>query len=110
MSVENLMTQVVTLRSPTGETRDEIGGSVATYSTLQTLMYLEPTTGRESSQDRNTPIGDWLGFGLADVDFTSWAQVVYGSHVFDIIAPPRLMTNPRSQVASHYELSLQEVT
>lgn len=121
MSLTALMNQTVTLRSPSGETRDGIGGSEPTYSTQSTLMYLEPTrggtagasafsSGREINMERNTPIGDWLGIGDATLDWTSWSQVVYGSHVFDIIAPPRYMPNPRLGTISHVELSLQEVT
>lgn len=117
MSVAALMRQSVTLRTPAGQTQDAIGEATTTYEELVTLMYLEPGRGRssfgggrEDLVDRNTPIGDWVGIGRADVDFTSWSQIVYGTHTFDIIAPPRPVFNPTQDVVSHVELSLQEVT
>ena len=119
MSLAALMNQLVTLRTRSGETRDDIGGAVLTYTTTTTFMYLEPThggqtsgfgAGKEANVERNTPIGDWLGLGDPDLDWSSWDQVVYGSRVFDIIAPPRYMPNPRLGTISHVELSLQEVT
>lgn len=110
MSVEALMTQPVTLRKPTGETRTAIGGSVPVYATIETLMYLQPTTGHEDAQDRGTPIGDWTGIGRADVDFGAWDQIMYGAHLFDIIAPPEPAHDPRAGVTSHVKVRLQEVT
>ena len=117
MSVEALMVHTVTLKAPSGVTRNAIGEAFATFDTLQTTMYLEPTrgstqafaAGREDRADRNTPVGDWLGLGRLDVDWHSWQQIVYGAHTFDIIAPPRVMPNPRLGTLSHVELSLQEV-
>lgn len=110
MSVESRMTQSVVLRTPNGEVRDGIGGSEPTFSMMTTLMYIEPRHGKEQSADRNTPIGDWLGLGRRDVDFDSWDQIVYGDHVFDIVAPARPFYNPTTRVVSHIELDLQEVT
>lgn len=110
MSVEALMTQAVTLRKPTGETRDAIGGSVPTYTTFETLMYLQPTGGKEEAQDRNTPIGDWTGIGRADIDFGSFDQIMYGVRTFDIVAPPEPAPNPRAGATSHVKVRLREVT
>lgn len=118
MSVEALMTCVVTLRKQSGETQSDTGEATLTYTSLATTMYLEPShggggssfiAGREDMANRNTPIGDWFGIGRVADDFGSWDQIVYGEHVFDIIAPPRPFGNPRTQVTSHVELSLQEV-
>jgi hypothetical protein len=110
VSVESLMTQAVTLQVPSGDARDAIGGSVDTYTETATVMYLEPTRGREDMENRNTPIGDWFGVGKASDPFASDVRIVYGDHTFDVIAPPRLFHDPLTGVASHYELSLQEVT
>ncbi len=110
MTVESMMTQPVTLRTPNGETRDAIGGSTPTFATMSTLMYLEPRKGTEERADRNTPIGDWLGVGRKDVDFDSWDQILYGAQVFDIVAPARPFYNPTTRALSHIELDLQEVT
>lgn len=118
MSVEALMTQAVTLRTPSGETRDAIGGSTPTYTEEQTVMYLEPGhgagtafgVGREDMANRNTVIGDWFGVGRADVAWDAWQQVVYGSHVFDIVEATKPFTNPRTGQDSHVLVALQEVT
>jgi hypothetical protein len=109
MSVEDLMTQPVTLRTPAGETRGSAGSSETTYTTTTTTMYLEPTDGFDIRTNRDTPIGDWRGYGRAGVDFTAWQQIVYDGRVLDIVAPPRLLTNPRLQIPSHWEINLQEV-
>jgi hypothetical protein len=104
------MTQSVTLRTPSGDIRDGIGGSTPTYASMSTTMYIEPKTGTEEMADRNTPIGDWLGIGRKDVNFDSWDQIVYGTHVFDIVSPVRPFYNPTTLVISHIEMDLQEVT
>lgn len=103
------MTQPVVLQRPNGETQDGIGEPTITYAERTTVMYLQPRSGREAKQDRNTPIGDWRGVGRIDVDFTSWSRVLYAGHVLDIVAPPRLVHNPSRNGASHYSLDLQEV-
>jgi len=119
VSVESLMVYEVTLRSLADADRDPIGGVIPLYDEESTTMYLEPghgsrgafTSGREDMTDRNTPIGDWFGVGLASVSWDSWQQIVWESHTFDIIAPPRPFGNPREGgETSHVELSLQEVT
>ena len=109
MSIEALMNQPVTLRTPSGGTRDEIGGLIPGYTTLTTTMYIEPKSGKEDMADRNTPIGDWLGVGRKEITFENWDQIVYGSHVFDIVSPIRPYWDPVRQVLSHYEMDLQEV-
>lgn len=108
MSVEALMIQEVTLRTLT-DPGNEIAGTDPTYTTGDTLMYLEPRSGREHLEDRNTPLGDWFGVGYASVAWDSWDQVLYGNHVFDIIAPPRPMFDPLTAANSHVELDLQEI-
>lgn len=110
MSIEALMNQPVTLRSLSGYTRDTIGGAEPTYTETSTTMYLEPRAGREQMQDRNTPIGDWLGVGRASIAWDSTNQIVYGLHVFDVVAPPRTFYDPVTGIDSHVELDLQEVT
>jgi hypothetical protein len=119
MSVESLMVHEVTLLSQSGETQSSSGEVTVTYSSAATTMYLEPTrggaaggswgAGREEDADRNTPIGDWLGIGRADIDWDSTQRITYNEHTFDVIAPPRYMPNPRLGTISHVELSLQEV-
>jgi hypothetical protein len=108
LSIETWLTQAVTLRQRTGETVSDRGVSTPTYSTLETLMYLEPRQGDEDEENRNTGIGDWLGIGLASVPFANWDQVVYGSVVFDIVAPPRPFEIPGAGV-DHIELDLQQI-
>lgn len=116
MTLAALLNQTVTLRSPSGETRDEIGGSSRTFTEATTQMYLEPGSGtgrggggEEQQPDRQTPIGDWFGVGLASVDWDSWQQVVYGDHVLDIVAPPRPFVRGLTGVEDHVELDLREV-
>lgn len=104
------MNQSVTLRTPTGDPGNTIAGTETTYTEATTTMYLEPRSGREDTPNRNTPIGDWLGVGLASVDWDSWQQVVYGVHVFEIVAPPRPFYDPLLGADHHVELDLQEVT
>lgn len=110
MSVESLMVQAVTLRVPAGETQDAIGGPTESYTESATVMYLEPVRSREVLENRNTPIGDWIGYGKATDPFDSQVQVVYDGRTLEVIGPPRLMFNPRVGAASHYEMVLQEVT
>lgn len=110
MTVESRMTQSVTLRTPNGEVRDGIGGSQPIFASMTTTMYIEPKSGTEDRANRNTPIGDWLGLGRKDVDFDSWDQIIYGTHVFDIVSPARPFYNPTTLALSHLEMDLQEVT
>lgn len=110
MSVESLMVQPVTIQIPASETRDAIGGVEDTYDTVDTVMYLEPTTASEDMENRNTPIGDWIGFGKISDPFTSEVRIVYGPHTFDVIEGPEPMFNPRIGADSHYEMTLREVT
>ncbi len=118
MTVESLMVHEVTLLTQSGESQNEIGEVAVTYSELETTMYLEPTrgggtgfsAGSEEDAERNTPVGDWLGLGRADIDWDSTQRVIFGEHTFDVIAPPRYMPNPRLDTISHVELSLQEIT
>ena len=109
MDIEMVLNQPVTLRTPNGAVRDEIGGATTVYATTTTTMYLEPKSGKEDMAGRNTPIGDWLGVGRKEVNFENWDQIVYGEHVFDIISPIRPYWNPITQALSHYEMDLQEV-
>jgi hypothetical protein len=108
VSVEAVMTQAVTLRRLSGETRTAIGSSVAVYDTAATTMYLEPRSGNETEADGNFGVGDWLGIGRNTVDFDHWDQVVSGSTTFDIVAPVRPMYHPGVGV-SHIEMDLREV-
>lgn len=108
MSVEDLMTLPVTLRTRDGETRSSIGSSEPTFASLDTLMALEPRSGREEANDGDIPIGDWVGAGNKDIDFKSWAQVIWGEHTFEILSVMPGM-NLRTGELSHYELDLQEV-
>jgi hypothetical protein len=112
VSVEELLTQAVTLRRLSGETRSPTGASEPTYETTTTVMYLEPKLegSSEAEGDRNTGIGAWLGVALASDDFDHWDQVLYGGKVLDITAPLRPMWDPRAGAVSHVELDLREVT
>lgn len=110
MTVDSLMTESVTLLALTGETRDEIGGSVRTETTTTTTAYLEPRSGSEDEADRNTEMGDWLAFLPADVALTGWDRLMHGTRVFDVVAPPRPVYNPRVSAVSHVEVDLREVT
>lgn len=110
--IEDLMVHAVTLRKRDGENRNSVGGSTPTFDELETMMYLEPINlgSFEYKENRNTPVGSWLGIGLAtDPWDSSWDQVVYGEIVFDIDAPPRPIPNPRTQTLHHYEIDLREV-
>jgi hypothetical protein len=110
MSVESLMVHEVTLRTPSGETQNEIGEATISYTEMATEMLLQPVGGKEDRADRNTPMGDWKGFGKASIDWESWQQVVWDGRTFDIVAPPEPHTNARLDVLSHYQIDLQEVT
>lgn len=104
-----MMNQRVTLRQPTGETRSPSGASIPTYVTTETTMYLEPLRGEEVEEDRNTPIGTWLGLGRLDVDWDAWTQVVIGGLTLEITAPIRPFHNPSVGAASHVEMTLREI-
>lgn len=109
------MTETVTVKRPTGTfAQSPSGDPVADYEELgTTTMYLEPRfvreMGTEAMEGGYTPIGDWLGVGRWDFDFGSHDVIVWGTRVFDILSPPRVMPNPRLGTLSHTELDLQLV-
>lgn len=109
MSIEALMNQSVTLRTPDGDSRDDIGGATITFTTLATTMYLEPTSGKEDKAGRNTQMGQWLGVGRKEIDFDSWDQIIYGDHTFDIVSPSKPFYDPITHALHHYEMDLEEV-
>jgi len=114
MTVEAMMTETVTRRRPTGEFTQSLSGEPeALYDEVETIMYLEPRSDRmrasEAREGGYVAIGDWHGVGLADFDFGSHDSIVWGERVFDIVAPPRVMPNPRLGTMSHTELDLQLV-
>ncbi len=107
------MTETVTVRKPNGFTQSLSGEPRRTFDEATTVMYLEPQQDARRSTEAlevgYVPLGDWLGVGLATFDFGSWEQIVWNGRVFDIIAPPRVMPNPRLGTMSHTELDLQLV-
>lgn len=113
MTVESLMTETVTVRHITGFDQSPSGEPFADFSETETVMYLEPKQDTRRSTEAievgYVPTGMWLGIGLADFPFDSHDQIVWGSTVFDILAPPRVMPNPRLGTMSHTELDLQVV-
>jgi hypothetical protein len=115
MTVEAFMTEPVTIRTPTGEMVQSLGGEVTEVvaDEFDTVLYLEPrdirTTVGEARERGYVPVGDWLGVGRADVDFGTASQVVWYGRVFDVVSPPRVMPNPRLGTMSHTELDLQLV-
>lgn len=112
MSVEEMLTQTVTLRRRSGETRTATGASEPTFEEATTTMYLEPRAegSSEAEGERNTGMGTWLGVARASDAFDHWDQVLYGDKVLDITAPLRPMWDPRAGAVSHVELDLREVT
>ena len=107
------MTETVTVATPTGETQSLSGEPTTEYDYAETVMYLEPQEDARRSTEAlevgYVATGQWLGVGLADFPFDSHQQIIWGEHVFDILAPPRVMPNPRLGTMSHTELVLQEV-
>lgn len=109
------MTETVTLRKPTGEfTQSSSGEPTPEYfADITTVMYLEPLHDvRRSSEALEVgyvSLGLWLGVGRADVAFNTHDQIIWQSRTFDILAPPRVIPNPRLGTLSHTELDLQEV-
>ena len=109
MSVESLMTQTVTVGRPTGESQSASGEVTTTYEWVETQMYIEPLASEEVEADRNTPIGNWRGFGRADFDFESVDKVVWDTHTFQVIGPPQPEPNARLGTISHVQLNLREI-
>src|SRR5262245_4492278 len=113
MSVEAFMTETVTVRKIAGFVRSLTGDTTPYYDESETVMYLEPQQDARRSTEAlevgYVPMGLWLGVGRADFDFGSNDQIVWQGHVFDILAPPRVMPNPRLGTMSHTELDLQLV-
>jgi hypothetical protein len=113
MTVEDLMTQAVTVRRPTGFDQSPSGEPFPIFTESQTVMYLEPKQDTRRSTEAlevgYVPTALWLGVGRADFDFQSHDQIVYGDTVFDIIAPVRPMTDPLTATVSHKEMDLQAV-
>jgi len=113
MTVESLMTETVTVRHTTGFDQSPSGEPFPIFTETDTVMYLEPKQDTRRSTEAlevgYVPTGLWLGIGLATFAFDSHDQIVWGDTVFDIIAPPRVMPNPRLGTMSHTELDLQVV-
>jgi hypothetical protein len=107
------MTETVTYREPVGETQSASGEPTKTYAESETIMYLEPLRDvRRSSEALEVgyvETGMWLGIGLADFPFRHEGQILWSGYTFDIVAPPRVMPDPRLNTMSHTELDLQEV-
>lgn len=107
------MTETVTVRHHEGFTQSASGEPTSVYSESETVMYLEPQHDARRSTEAlevgYVPTGLWLGVGLATFPFDPHDQIVWQSRVFDIIAPPTIMPNPRLGTDSHTELDLQEV-
>lgn len=110
MNPEHLMVHEVTHRKRTGETQALSGETTPTFTESSTEMYLEPRTGQEIEAERNTPIGDWIGYGKASVVFDSTDEIIYGDHTFEVVGPPEYKPNPRLDIISHVQLDLQEIT
>lgn len=108
------MTETVTVLTPTGEfTQSASGEPTAVVTEDETVMYLEPLQdvrrSTEAIEVGYVSTGMWLGIGPADFPFNEHQQIVWGAYVFDILAPPRVMPNPRLHTMSHTELDLQVV-
>lgn len=107
------MTETVTVLRPTGFTQSPSGEPTRTFESAETVMYLEPQQDARRSTEAlevgYVPLGDWLGVGRWDFDFSSWQQIAWNDKLFDIIAPPRVIPNPRLGTLSHTELDLQTV-
>jgi hypothetical protein len=82
------MTETVTVLRPTGFTQSPSGEPTPTFESAMTVMYLEPRQDTRRS--------------------TEAIEVGYDK-VFDILAPPRVIPNPRLGTLSHTELDLQTV-
>jgi hypothetical protein len=110
MSVESLMVHEVTLLTQTGISQSSTGEGTRVFDEgVATVMYLEPVKGSEAEADRNTPIGDWVGYAKADEAITSTSRILYDSHTFDVVGPPEKKPNPRLDTISHIQLDLQEI-
>lgn len=112
MTVEAFMTETVTVQRPTGEFVQSLSGEATpVMEEFDTIMYLEPrdvrTTIGENREQGYVPVGDWLGVGLATVDFGSADLIFWDGRIFDVVSPPRVMPNPRLGTLSHTELDLQ---
>jgi len=114
VSIEDFMVHPATLQKPTGEFIQTLSGEATpVYEEFETLMAFQPRADRmrtsEGTEVGYVSIGDWMGWGYADVDFGSWSRIVWEDRVFDIVGPPRPMENHRTGVISHNELDLQLV-
>ena len=108
------MTETVTVLTPTGEFEQSASGEPTPVVTSdETVMYLEPQDdvrrSTEALEVGYVSTGLWLGVGLATYPFNEHQQIVWSGKVFDILAPPRVMPNPRLHTLSHTELVLQVV-
>ena len=99
MTVEAFMTETVTVQRPTGEFIQSLGGEATpVFEEFDTIMYLEPrdirTTVGEAREQGYVPIGDWLGVGLADVDFGTADLIVWDGRIFDVVSPAACHAEP----------------
>ena len=108
------MTESVIVRKQTGQfQRSSSGSATPLYDEIPTIMFIQPQDdvrrSTEALEVGYVPTGLYLGVGLYDFPFDSHDQIVWGTHVFDILAPPRREWSYIRNEGSHTELELQEV-
>jgi head-tail adaptor len=86
MTIATALTQTLTIQR-LNASRDEIGGTVpGIASSADVSGYIEPVTGEEDLVNRNTPIGEWMGYVPAGTDVATEDRVAYSGHTFEVEA------------------------
>lgn len=96
MSLANLLTHTVEVRSSSAGVEDEFGNATASWGAWTTYRgRVEPISGREDVVDRETQIGDHQVFLPHDAVIQGDDQVRYDDITFEVIGPPEHYTTPR---------------
>ncbi len=89
MSVELLMTRVVTIQRRDGGAKDKYGNEIPyTSSTVTVQGHIEQTSEQEITLDRETYISEWRIFLPAGTEIDGKDRVIVDGQTFEIIGPP----------------------
>lgn len=112
MSLQQLLTQPVTVQPMAAGTADDYGNTPLAPSgaPVVELGYLDQKDTVEYLNDRETVVTKWKAFLSARSVVTALATVTFAGQTFQVDGEPYHVFNPRTRLVSHIECQLIEVT
>lgn len=108
MSLENLLTQTVTLEPYVAGEDDRYGNPTEGYGPgVEEPCRLEQTGGTEVTDGRDALVSDWQLFLLPDTTASGRSRATVEGRVFEVIGPPAEARTPRR--VSHVVARLRHV-